>query len=109
VGGILKNVEGRHGGIAEAVDEEGFEFAFEEVEGDEGAGEGLEGRGSGAGGFVDVGSGEVEERVDEEGAEIFDDKDGAPGDLEAWDGVIRRELAEWCGVREDGDIPRSLT
>ena len=38
---VLEDVEGGHGGGAEAVDEEGFEFAFEEVEEDEGEGEGL--------------------------------------------------------------------
>lgn len=43
VAAILEDVEGGHGGIAEAVDEDGFEFAFEEVEGDHETGQCLEG------------------------------------------------------------------
>ena len=65
VGAVFEDVEGGHGGRAEAVDEEGFQFAFGEVEADEGEGEGLEGGGTGAVGCV--GEDEVEERVDEEG------------------------------------------
>lgn len=41
VGAIFENVEGGHGGGTEAVDEEGFEFAFGEVQAYEGEGEGL--------------------------------------------------------------------
>ena len=39
---VFEDVEGGHGGGAEAVDEEGFELAFGEVETYEGEGEGLE-------------------------------------------------------------------
>lgn len=60
------------------MDEEGFELAFEEVEGQEDAGEGLQVGGLGRRVGVDVGACEVEERVDEEGAEVFDDEDGSP-------------------------------
>ena len=70
MGAVFENVGGGHGGGAESVDEEGFEFAFEEVEDDEGEGEGLEGGGTGAGGCA--GEYEVEERVNQEGAEVFD-------------------------------------
>ena len=38
---VLKDVEQRHGGSAEAVDEECFEFTFGEVEGDERASQSL--------------------------------------------------------------------
>lgn len=62
MGAVFEDVEGGHGGGAEAVDEEGFEFAFEEVQTGEGEGEGLEVGGSWAVGGV--GEDEVEERVD---------------------------------------------
>ena len=62
MGAVFEDVEGGHGGGAEAVDEEGFEFAFEEVKAGEGEGEGLEGGGTGAVGGV--GEDEVEEGVD---------------------------------------------
>lgn len=62
MGAVFENVEGGHGGGTEAVDEEGFELAFGEVETDEGEGEGLEVGGAGAVGCVR--EDEVEERVD---------------------------------------------
>ena len=39
MGAVFENVEGGHGGRAEAVDEKGLKFAFGEVETDEGEGE----------------------------------------------------------------------
>jgi len=42
-------------------------------------------RGSGHAGVVDVGTEEEDERVYEEGAKVFDDEDGAPGYLGAWE------------------------
>lgn len=48
MGAILENVGGGHGGRAKAMDEEGFEFAFSEVETDEGKGECLKVGGPGA-------------------------------------------------------------
>ena len=81
VGGVLENIEGGHGGGGEAVDEERFEFAFEEVDCYEDEGEGLE-RGA-EGGHEAVfeggeerccgcwGEDEEEEWVDEEGSEVF--------------------------------------
>ena len=39
MGAVFANVEGGHGGGAETVDEEGFEFAFGEVKTDEDEGE----------------------------------------------------------------------
>lgn len=62
MGAIFEDVEGGHGSGAEAVDEEGFEFALGEVQADEGEGEDLEGGGTGAVGCG--GEEEVEERVD---------------------------------------------
>lgn len=43
MGAVFEEVEEGHCGGGEAVDEEGFEDSFGEVEGYEGAGEGLEG------------------------------------------------------------------
>jgi hypothetical protein len=65
------------------VDEEGLELALEEVQDDHPEGEGLQGRGAIVEGRegVDVGAEVVDERVDEERAEVFDDEDGTPGDL----------------------------
>ena len=62
MGAVFEDVERGHGGGAEAVDEEGFKFAFEEVEDDEGEGEGLEGGRAGGGGCSR--EDEVEEGVD---------------------------------------------
>lgn len=42
VGAVFEEVEEGHCGGGEAVEEEGFEFAFQEVQGYEDAGEGLE-------------------------------------------------------------------
>lgn len=62
MGAVFEDVEGGHCGGAEAVDEEGFEFAFGEVQAGEGEGEGLEVGGSWVVGSV--GEDEVEEGVD---------------------------------------------
>lgn len=75
---VLDEVEQRHRGGGEAVDEEGFQLAFQEVQGYEGAGEGLE---EGWRGWTR--EKEVEERVDEEGTEVFEDVNEAPGYLRA--------------------------
>lgn len=66
---VFVEVEEGHRGGGEAVEEEGFEDSFEEVEDYEGAGEGLEGCWLGGGVVV------VEEGVDEEGAGVFDQVD----------------------------------
>lgn len=65
------------------MDKEGFQLTLEEVQDDHGEGEGLQGGGPGIEGRegVDVGTQVVDQRVDEERAEVFDDEDGAPGDL----------------------------
>jgi len=50
----------------------------------------LGGGGGGHGGavvVVKVGPDQVDEGVDEERAEVFDEEDGAPGDLGTWRGV----------------------
>lgn len=82
--GVLEDVEGGHGGVGEAVHEQGLELAFEVVDHDQGAGEGLQGGRLGRCRLVDVGSQVVDEGVDEEGAGVFDEEDGAPIDLRAW-------------------------
>lgn len=61
---VLDDVARRHGGGGEAVHEERFEFAFEEVQHDEGEGEGLQAGRVGRGGGVDVWAQGVDERVD---------------------------------------------
>ena len=65
------------------MDEESFELALEEVEDNHPEGEGLQGRRALVEGRegVDVRAEVVNERVDEERAEVFDDEDGTPGDL----------------------------
>lgn len=69
---VLEDVESGHCGGAEAVDEKGFEFTFDEVEENEGKGE-VVGKGGGqvpfGGAVVIVGE---EEGVDQEGSEVFD-------------------------------------
>jgi hypothetical protein len=90
VSGVLEDVEEGHGCIGEAVDEEGFEFALGEVQDDEDHGEELGGGGRGdvdAVVVVEVWADQVDEGVDEEGAEVLDEEDGAPGYLGAWVGV----------------------
>ena len=83
VSGVLEDVEERHGGQREAVDEESLELALDKVQHDHPKGQGLQGRGAivEGGQRVDVRAEVVEERVDEERAEVLDDEDGTPGDL----------------------------
>lgn len=83
VGGVLEDVEEGHGCEGEAVDEEGLELAFDKVEHDHPEGEGLEGRRTLVEGrkSVNVWAEVVEDRMDQEGSEVFDDEDGTPGDL----------------------------
>ena len=92
------------------MDEERFELALEEVEDGEDEGERLK-RGGGSVGRVDCWAQEVDEGVDEEGAEVLDYENGAPGDLGTWCGCEwmdgeRRRLEE--RGRGNG-LPRSLT
>lgn len=61
MGAVFENVQGGHGGRAEAVDEKGLKFAFGEVETDEGERECLQVGGAGA--VRCGGEDEVEERV----------------------------------------------
>lgn len=83
VSAVFEDVGSGHGSAAEAVDEEGLQLSFEEVEGNHDHGEGLQLRWLRRGIFVDVGTGEVAEGVDEEGPQVFDDEDSSPGNLEA--------------------------
>jgi len=46
--------------------------------------------------------------VDEEGAEVFDEEDGAPGDLGTWR-VVSWEVGGGRGGEGRGSIPRSFT
>lgn len=103
VGGVFEDVGVRHGGEGEAVDEDGFQLALEEVQRDHPEGEGLEGRGAlvEGGEGVDVRAEVVEDGVDEEGAEVFDYEDGAPGDLgTCW-------VAGLAGVLKDERVVRT--
>lgn len=75
---VFEEVEEGHCGGGELVYKGDFEFAFEEVEGYEGAGEELRWGGGGGCVGVDVGTGEEEEDVDDEGAGVFDDEDCSP-------------------------------
>lgn len=86
MGRILEDVGVGHGREGEAVDEDGFQLALEEVQCDHPEGEGLKGGGALVEGreLVDVGAKVVEDRVDEKGSEVFDDEDGAPCDLRTW-------------------------
>lgn len=90
------------------MDKEGFQLTLEEVQDDHGEGEGLQGGGPGIEGRegVDVGTQVVDQRVDEERAEVFDDEDGAPGDLGTC--VLLVRLFE-CVPGGAGSVPRSLT
>lgn len=96
MGAIFEDVEERHGGGGEAVDEEGLELPFEKVQSDEDQGERLEGGGRGQAG--------VEQWVDDEGADVLDEKDGAPWDLDTCD--FSRERSQMEG---DGPAGRGRT
>ena len=78
---VLEDVEGGHRGIAEAMHEHGFDFAFDEVKGDEDAGESLKARRLLRSILIDRGPEEVEQRVYEERTGILDYEDRSPGDL----------------------------
>lgn len=75
---VLHDIERRHGGIAKAVNEQRLQLALEEVQRDGDTRHRLQVRRLSRGVFVDVRSEEVEEWVDEEWAEVFDDEDGSP-------------------------------
>ena len=84
-GAVFEDVAGRHGAGGELMHEEGFELALDEVRDEHGEGEPLgvgEGRGRGDA-FVEVGTGEDDGYVEEDGAEVFEEEDGLPGDLGA--------------------------
>lgn len=85
VGAVLEDVAGRHGGVAEAVHEEGLILALEEVQGQEEAHQELQLGGLRQGLLeveVDqVAEGKEEEGRDQEGSEVFNDEDGAPCNL----------------------------
>ena len=78
------------------MDEEGFELAPPEVQDDHPEGQGLQSRRAivEGGQGVDVRAEVVEERVDEERAEVFDDEDGTPGDLR----TCRMYLSAICRI-----------
>lgn len=90
-GAVLDDVEGGHGGGGEAVQEGGLELALDKVR-DEHVEANLlhDGGWGGVGALVEVGvdlgelgADRVEEDVEEDRAEVFDEVDGAPGYLEA--------------------------
>lgn len=73
MGGIFENVHEGHGGRGESVDEECFELALDEVKHYECEGERLKLRRAGRRWQQGVQHG-----MDEDGAKIFDQEDGAP-------------------------------
>lgn len=85
VSAVLEDVAGRHGCVAEAVNEDGLILALEEVDSQEGTNEELGVGGVGEGLIVvevkQRAEGEEEESWDEERSQVFDDEDGAPRDL----------------------------
>lgn len=90
-GRVAEDVGGGHGVGRELVDEEGLVLALEEMEVEEGKEEPLD-LGHGRLGLVLVGpraeavnvwAKQGDEDVEENGAEVFDHEDGAPGDLGA--------------------------
>lgn len=108
---VLEDVAGRHGGIAEAVDEDRFELAFQEVDAQKGTDQEL-----GIGGVrerlievvVDVRpQREEEEGGDQERAEIFNDEHGPPSDLRAC--AEKERLLEQAleSIGSKLDIPRT--
>lgn len=90
-GRVAEDVEGGHGVGRELVDEHGLVLALEEVEVEEGEEEPLDLRHGRLGlvlvgpraEAVDVGAEQRDEDVEEDGAEVLDHEDGAPGDLGA--------------------------
>jgi len=104
VGAVLEQVEDRHGVVGEAVHKDGFEEAFQVVEGVTGHCE----IGTHGVGFVRC-SGAVEEpgpgvdvRVDEEGPSILGQEHRGPADLRAQildvDGAVRFDVQRGEGV-----------
>lgn len=84
---VFEDVERGHGSEGEAVHDECFELALHEMDEHHDQTQGLEigwwwhsGEGVGRQG-VYLRAEKVDEWVDEDGAEVFDDEDGAPGDL----------------------------
>lgn len=100
-GRVADDVAGGHGVGRELVDEEGLVLALEEVDVEEGEEEPLnlcDGRGglgdvlelAGEDG-VEVGTDEGDEGVEEDGAEVFDYEDGAPGYLRTFGIFVSKE------------------
>lgn len=87
--GVLEDVAHGHGVRGELVDEEGFVLALHEVAEEHGEDEKL-GRGEGlvGGAGVDVWAQGDEGTVNEEGAEVLDNEDGAPCHLGACCGQL---------------------
>lgn len=86
---VADDVPGGHGRGGELVHEDGLELALGEVRDDHGEGEalGLRERARGHGRpRVDVGAERENQGVDEEGAEVLDDEDRPPRDLDAYGG-----------------------
>ena len=84
VSAILEDVAGRHGGVAEAVDEDSFILTLQEVQGQKGADKELSIGGVGDSIVVEVeqrAEGEKEECGNQERTEVLDDEDGTPGNL----------------------------
>lgn len=78
---VLEDVARGHGVCGELVDEERLNLALDKVRHDHAEAEPL--RGGHGRVLEEVRPGGDGEAVEEDGAEIFDDEDGSPGDLEA--------------------------
>lgn len=85
MGAVLEDVAGGHGGAAETMHEDRLILALQEVQGQQGADEELQVRGLGErlaeAEVQERSEREKEERGDQKRAEIFNDKDGTPGNL----------------------------
>ena len=104
VTGIFEDVLQRHGGIAEAMDEESFKLALEKVEGYQSAREGLRGRRRGRV-WEDVRSKGVDQWVNEKRAQILDDENRLPCYLRTFCDTLEKAY-EVCGLCHS---PRSFT
>ena len=87
MGAVLENVASGHCGIAESMNENGFKFTFQEVNGQKPADQQLEIRWLWKR-LIEVvvevrPKREEEKRRDMEGAKVFDNENGTPSDLRA--------------------------
>lgn len=80
---VLEDIRGGHGIRRELVHEERFELALDEVQDHHGEGQPLGSRHGRVAIFVQVGTQSDDQDVEEDGAEVFNEEDGPPGNLGA--------------------------